>query len=165
MSSSDRRTFLALILALPLAGCGFAPVYAPGARAKALVGRIEADAPITRESFIFVTEFESQIGRPDAPAYRLTYQIATQRYDVAVTPEGAILRYNLTGQITWALIDIGTGATLTSGTASSFTGSAATTSTVAAQTAEDNARRRLMQILVTQIVTKITATAGDWGAP
>ena len=51
-----------------------------------------------------------------------------------------------------------------SGTVSSFTGSAATTSTVAAQTAEDNARRRLMQILATQIVTKITATAGDWGA-
>ncbi len=82
----------------------------------------------------------------------------------AVTTQGAILRYNLTGQITWALTDIGTGATLTGGTVSSFTGSAATTSTVAAQTADDNARRRLMQILATQIATKITATAGDWGA-
>jgi LPS-assembly lipoprotein len=165
MSFSDRRTFLALILALPLAGCGFTPVYAPGAAAKALVGRIEADAPNNRDGFLFVTEFETQIGRPDAPTYRLTYQIAIQRFDLAVTTEGAILRYNLTGQITWALIDIGTGTRLTSGTASSFTGSSATTSTVAAQTAEDNARKRLMQILATQIVTKITATAGDWGAP
>jgi LPS-assembly lipoprotein len=165
MSSSDRRTFLALMLGLPLAGCGFAPVYAPAAPAKALVGRIEADAPNDRDSFIFVTEFETQIGRPETPVYRLTYQIATQRYDLAVTTSGAILRYNLTGQITWALIDLGTGATLTGGTVSSFTGSAATTSTVAAQTAEDNARKRLMQILATQIVTKITATAGDWSAP
>ena len=164
MSLSDRRHLLALILALPLAGCGFSPVYAPGAPANALAGRIEADAPNSRDSFIFVTEFETRMGRPEAPAYRLTYQIATQRYDLAVTTEGAILRYNLTGQITWSLIDIGTGKTLTSGTVSSFTGSAATTSTVAAQTAEDNARRRLMQILATQIVTKITATAGDWGA-
>jgi LPS-assembly lipoprotein len=165
MSSFNRRHLLALILALPLAGCGFAPVYAPGAPAKALVGRIEANAPTTRDSFIFVTEFETQMGRPEAPAYRLTYQIAIQRNDLAVTTEGAILRYNLTGQITWALTDIGTGATLTSGTVSSFTGSSATTSTVAAQTADDNARKRLMQILATQIVTKITATAGDWGAP
>jgi LPS-assembly lipoprotein len=112
-----------------------------------------------------VTEFETQMGRPETPVYRLTYQIATQRYDLAVTTSGAILRYNLTGQITWSLIDLGTGATLTGGTVSSFTGSAATTSTVAAQTAEDNARKRLMQILATQIVTKITATAGDWSAP
>jgi LPS-assembly lipoprotein len=165
MSSFNRRHLLALILALPLAGCGFAPVYAPGAPANALAGRIEADAPTTRDSFIFVTEFETQMGRPEAPAFRLTYQIAIQRNDLAVTTEGAILRYNLTGQITWALTDIGTGATLTSGTVSSFTGSSATTSTVAAQTADDNARKRLMQILATQIVTKITATAGDWGAP
>jgi LPS-assembly lipoprotein len=165
MSSSDRRTFLALMLGLPLAGCGFAPVYGPAAPAKALVGRIEADAPNDRYSFMFVTEFETQMGRPETPVYRLTYQIATQRYDLAVTTSGAILRYNLTGQITWSLIDLGTGATLTGGTVSSFTGSAATTSTVAAQTAEDNARKRLMQILATQIVTKITATAGDWGAP
>ena len=165
MSSSDRRTFLVLMLGLPLAGCGFAPVYAPAAPAKALVGRIEADAPNDRYSFMFVTEFETQMGRPETPVYRLTYQIATQRYDLAVTTSGAILRYNLTGQITWSLVDLGTGATLTGGTVSSFTGSAATTSTVAAQTAEDNARKRLMQILATQIVTKITATAGDWGAP
>ena len=165
MSLPDRRRVLALILALPLAGCGFSPVYAPGAPAGALVGRIEADAPNSRDSFMFVTEFETRMGRPEAPAYRLTYQIAIQRNDLAVTTAGAILRYNLTGQITWALIDIGTGATLTGGTVSSFTGSAATTSTVAARTADDNARRRLMQILATQIATKITATAGDWGAP
>jgi len=167
MSSSDRRRALALLLlALPaVTACGFAPVYAPGAAANALVGRVLADEPADRDGFFFVTEFEALLGRPEAPAYRLRYGISTGRADLAVTTEGAILRYNLTGRIDWALIDLGSGATLTEGTATSFTGSAATTSTVAAQTAEDNARKRLMQILAAQIVTQITATAGDWGRP
>ena len=162
MSSSDRRAFLALLLTLPVAGCGYTPVYAPGAPANALVNRVEVAAPFDRDSFIFVAEIENLLGRPESPAYQLTYQISIQRFDLAVTTAGSILRYNLTGQITWALTDIGTGATLTKGTASSFTGSAATTSTVAAQTADDNARKRLMRILATQIVTRLTATAGDW---
>jgi len=162
MLSPDRRGFLVLLLALPVAGCGYTPVYAPGAPANALVGRVQADAPTSRDSFIFVAEIETLLGRPEAPAYRLSYQIAIQRFDLSVTTSGSILRYNLAGQITWALIDTDSGATLTKGTASSFTGSAATTSTVAAQTADDNARKRLMRILAAQIATKLTATAADW---
>jgi LPS-assembly lipoprotein len=162
MSSSDRRSFLALMLALPLAGCGFTPMLAPGAPATALNGRIEADAPVDRDTFMFVTEFETLLGRPQAPAYRLAYGVTVQRYDVAVTTSGAILRYNYAGQVTWTLTDIATGARLTGGTAKTFTGSGATTSTVAAKTAEDNARRRLMQILAAQIATQLNAEADSW---
>jgi LPS-assembly lipoprotein len=163
MSLPDRRQLLALLLALPLAGCGFAPVYAPGTPAQALVGRVQADAPTTRDSFLFVAEVEALLGRAEDPAFRLTYQISIRRVDLAVTTAGSILRYNLIGEINWSLIDNATGATLTGGTENSFTGSAATTSIIAARAAEDNARRRLMQILANQIVTRITATAGDWG--
>ena len=162
MSSSDRRQFLALLLALPLVGCGFTPAYAPGGAAGTLRGRVQADAPASRDSFTFVARIEDRLGRPDAPAYRLSYQITTQRIDLAVTTSGAILRYNITGTAIWTLSDIGTGATLASGVAESFTGSAATRATIAAQSAEDDARLRLMQILADQVVTKLIAGAAGW---
>ena len=160
MSSSDRRQFLTLLLGLPLVGCGFTPAYAPGAPATALRGRVEADAPVNRDGFTFVARIEDRLGRPDAPRYRLSYAISTQRADLAVTTAGSILRYEISGQVTWSLIAIGSGAVVTGGTAQSFTGSAATRATIAAQAAEDDARQRLMQILADQVATRLIAEAG-----
>jgi LPS-assembly lipoprotein len=164
MSSSDRRRFLALILGLPLAGCGFTPSYGPGASASALLGRVRADDPSNRDAFAFVARIEERLGLPQADAWRLSYRISTRRIDLAITTEGSILRYNIVGTVSWSLIDPATGATLVSGKAESFTGSAATTSIIAARTAEDNARGRLMIILADQIIAKLEASALP-GAP
>ncbi len=164
MSSSDRRQFLGLIAALPLVGCGFTPAYAPGGAANALTGRVLADAPGDRDGFSFVARIEDRLGLPEAAAYRLSYQITTSRVDLAVTTEGSILRYNIVGTVVWALSDVASGATLASGTAESFTGSAATLATISAQTAEDDARQRLMRILADQVVTKLIAGVAGWTA-
>ena len=45
MSSSDRRIFLSLLAALPLAACGFTPAYGPSGPARGLLGRVRVDDP------------------------------------------------------------------------------------------------------------------------
>lgn len=164
MSSSDRRTFLGFLAGAPLAACGFAPAYGPGGPATPLRGRIEADAPVTRDGFTFVSGIEARFGRADAPAYRLSYQITTQRLDLAITPEGSILRYNFIGTVAFQVIDTATGATLFAGSADSFTASAATRSTIAAASSETDAADRLMRILADQVATKLIASAATWAS-
>jgi LPS-assembly lipoprotein len=159
MSSSDRRTFLLMLGALPLAGCGYTPAYAPGRKAGALENSIEFDAPTSRDTFLFVARLEDRLGRSATPAYRLSYSLSTYRVDLAVNTSGAILRYNLVGAVEWQLKDAATGAVVLSGREQNFTGSAATQATIQAQAAEDDARQRLMVILADQIVTKLVAGA------
>jgi LPS-assembly lipoprotein len=159
MSSSDRRTFLLMLGALPLAGCGYAPAYGPAGKAGVLQDSIEFAAPPTRDAFLFVARLEDRLGRSAAPAYRLGYSLSTYRVDLAVDTSGAILRYNLVGTVDWQLTDATTGAVVLSGREQNFTGSAATSATIQAQAADDDSRGRLMVILADQIVTKLVAGA------
>jgi LPS-assembly lipoprotein len=164
MSSSDRRSFLVL-LGLGLAGCGFTPAYAPGGPAAALQGAVRVDDPTDKNAFDLVERLEERLGRPQAPRYALSYVIETSPVGVAISPENAITRYNLTGKIGFTLTDIGTGATLTNGQVSSFTSYSATGSTVSTLTAAEDAAFRLMRILADQIVSRLLATSGQWSAP
>ena len=164
MWSPDRRSLM-LGLAAAVAGCGFAPAYGPTGPAQGLRDRIKADPPVTRNDFDFVAAFENAMGRSAAPAYRLAYQISVYTQSLAVTPEGSILRYNYVGAVTFQVIDIATGATLTQGSTNSFTASAATRSTIAAAASETDATTRLMQILSDQTITQLLATSAGWVKP
>jgi LPS-assembly lipoprotein len=157
MSSCDRRTVLMLLAGLPLAACGYTPAYGPGGSAGLLADRIEMDAPTSRDAFSFVARMEDRLGRGSEPAYRLSYQIATQRVDLAVDTSGAILRYNLIGSVQWQLKDAATGKVLLQGAERNFAGSAATEATIPAQASEDDARQRLMVILADQVATRLIA--------
>jgi LPS-assembly lipoprotein len=164
MSSSDRRTFLLLMAAMPVAGCGFAPAYGTGGPAAGLQGRIRVDDPYDKNGFDLVQRLEERLGRPEASRYALSHSITTRVIGVGVTPEGAITRYNLTGSVTWGLTDTTTGVRLTGGKVNSFTSYSATGSTVAGLAAEQDAALRLMRILADQIVTRLIATSGQWAA-
>jgi LPS-assembly lipoprotein len=164
MSSSDRRTFLLLMAAMPVAGCGFAPAYGTGGPAAGLQGRIRVNDPYNKNGFDLVQRLEERLGRPEAPRYALSYSITTRAIGVGVTPEGAITRYNLTGSVDWGLTDATTGVRLTGGKVNSFTSYSATGSTVAGLAAEQDAALRLMRILADQIVTRLIATSGQWAA-
>ena len=162
MSSSDRRTFLVLMAALPMAACGFAPAYGPGGTASGLQGSIRVDDPSDKNGFDLVERLEERLGRPEATRYALSYTIATKPIGVGITPENAITRFNLTGSIDWGLTDTATGARLTGGRVTSFTSYSATGSTVAGLAAEQDAAMRLMRLLADQIVTRLIATSGQW---
>ena len=162
MSSSDRRNFLFLMAALPVAACGFAPAYGPGGAASGLQGRIRVDDPSDKNGFDLVERLEERLGRPEAPRYALSFSITTSAIGVGITPENAITRYNLTGSIDWGLTDTATGTRLTGGSVNSFTSYSATGSTVAGLAAEQDAAFRLMRLLADQIVTRLIATSGQW---
>ena len=162
MSSSDRRQFLLLMAALPVAGCGFAPAYGTGAAATGLQGRVRVDDPSDKNAFDLVQRLEERLSRPEAPRYALSYSITTNAIGVGITPENAITRYNLTGAVDWGLTDTTTGTRLTGGRVNSFTSYSATGSTVAGLAAEQDAALRLMRILADQIVSRLIATSGQW---
>lgn len=158
ISGPDRRTFL---LFAALAGCGFTPAYAPGGPAAGLQGTIRAADPTDKRGFDLVQRLEERLGRPESPRFDLTYTITTKAIGVGVTPDGSITRYNLTGQVVWALTDT-SGTRVTGGTVDSFTSWSATGSTVAGLTAEEDAGLRLMRLLADQIVLRLLATSDVW---
>lgn len=165
MSLSDRRKFLSLIPAGLLLGCGFTPAYAPGGPGQKLHNSIRADEPRDKFGFDLVERFEERLGPGLNARYALGYEIALKSIGVAITTENAITRYNLNGRIDWVLRDLVTEAPITSGKVENFTSYSATGSTVAGLAAQEDAQRRLMRILVDQIVTQLLATSGQWAEP
>ncbi len=160
MSSSDRRTALALLAALPLAACGFAPVHGPGAGGSALRGRILADAPDTRLGYAFVARFEDRLGRAEAPAWALGYTIETREIAVGVSADNVTTRYNLTGRLLWSIRPMASGEPVLSGAEESFTAFSATGTSVATLSARSDAEVRLMTILADRLVTRLYTEIG-----
>jgi LPS-assembly lipoprotein len=165
MWSPDRRSLLAMLALSGLGACGFSPAYGPSGPAQGLRGRIKADPPATRNHFEFVAAFEDSLGRSDEPEWRLSYQINVSVVNLAVTPEGSILRYNYVGRVSYQVRDIASGKVVTRGSANSFTASAATRSTIAAAASTTDATTRLMQILSDLVVTQLLATSAKWVTP
>lgn len=162
MSSSDRRSFLIALSALPLAACGFTPAYAPGGPAAGIMGEISPDDPPDRDAFDLVGQIEARLGLPKDPRFTLGYEIRTKETGVAITPDNATTRYNIAGSVRYTLRDAVTGKAVSSGEVHSFTSYGATGSTVATLAARADAHRRLMVILADEIVTRLIATASTW---
>lgn len=160
MLSSNRRVFL-LGSAAVLAGCGFTPAYGPGGGGSRLQNAVLVDEPKTRAAFLLTRQLEDRMGRASGPRYGLSYAIETIDDPIAISPNDVTLRYNLLGEVTFALRDLDSGQVLTSGKVDSFTSYSASGSTVATQTAEQDALKRLMVILADQMVTRLLATAPD----
>lgn len=142
--------------------CGFSPAYGPQGAAKGIQGSIRVAAPSDKNGFDLVERLEERLGLPAAVRYDLTYSIKTASVGVGITPEEAITRFHLNGEIDWTLTDRETGARVAGGKVKSFTAYSATGSTVAGLTAQEDAAYRLMRILADQIVTRLIATAGNW---
>ncbi|ALG91576.1 MAG: hypothetical protein CL814_00440 [Confluentimicrobium sp.] len=163
MSSSDRRAFLLLLAALPLAGCGFEPAYGTGGPAERLKNSIRVADPTDRHSYNLVGRLEERLRRPVTPRYMLDYTLTTESVRLAITPAQEITRYNITGKVDFTLTEIATGETVYTGSVNSFTGYSASGTPVATQTAERDAYDRLMIILADQMVTRLIASSGNWG--
>ncbi|MDX1780799.1 MAG: LPS assembly lipoprotein LptE [Thalassovita sp.] len=156
---SDRRTFLALLSAAALTGCGFSPVYAPGGAGQALLNSIAVDAPETRDEQTLMREIETRLGRSSAPRYALSYDLEVREERMAVSATNITTRFNLIGKADYTLTDTGTDAVVTQGSVDQFTGYSATGTTVATLAAERDAHERLAKILADLIVTRLIAAA------
>lgn len=157
MSSSDRRQFLSLLAALPVAACGFTPAYAPNAAGSKLRGRVAVQAPKTRDQYALVARLETRLGRPEAAAYDLGYTLTTSRISGGISPDNEITRYTLRGEATYTLTEISTGTRIAGGTVKNFTSWSATGTTVAGIAADEAAAERLMTILADDIVARLLA--------
>ncbi len=154
MSLFDRRTLL--ILPFALAACGFTPVYAPGGTGALLRGQVTVQDPNTRESFLLVQELENRLGRGSGK-YGLAFDLTVTEEGLGITRTGDITRFNVVGDVNYALFDFATETVIFSGTTNSFTGYSATGDTVETLAAERDARERLMVILADQITTELFA--------
>lgn len=160
MSWSDRRALLAGLAALPLAGCGFEPVHAPGGAAAALRGAVRPDDPADRAAYDLVARFEDRMGRagPSAP-WALGYRISVTEVGAGLSPENVTTRITLQGALDWSVRPAAGGDPVLSGRAEAFSAYSATGSTTANLTARRDAERRLMILLADQLVTRLSAEA------
>ncbi|MAN97506.1 LPS assembly lipoprotein LptE [uncultured Roseovarius sp.] len=156
MSWCNRRFLLLSALAL-VAGCGFAPAYAPGGAGSALMGRVAVEAPDTRATYLLTQEIETRLGRPANPRYALIPVVTLNTQAMAINRNNVASRFNLLGTVAYSLRDLETGVIVTSGDVTSFTGYSATGTTVAVQAAERDAEARLMAILADQLLIRLLA--------
>lgn len=157
MLSFNRRTALKLLAGLPLAGCGFAPVYGTNGAGGALRGRIAYRAPNTPEGFRLRTRLEDRLGRVEQGDYLLTVQMEISEVVVVISSAQDINRFNLPGKATWTLTEPGNDTPLAQGVAETFTAYSAFGTTVATREAQVDARDRLAIALADMIVTDLIA--------
>lgn len=165
MSSSDRRSFLALLAASPLAACGFTPAYGPGGPAAGLNRQIAIDDPFDKNGFDLVGRLEERLGRAKPGTWRLSYTITVNPVGLGITSTNAITRYNLLGAVTYAVHRIDNGAQATAGRVENFTSYSASGTIVSTTASERDAYERLMRILADQIVTDLIASSAGWAQP
>lgn len=153
-----RRAVLLGLLAGPgLAACGFEPAYGPGGSGTRLRGEVAVETPDTPEGFVLGARLEDRLGRaPEGAPLRLVAGLSVEAVPAAVTPGGAITRYNLVGEAPWRLLGPG-GSVLAQGEATAFTGFSATGTTVATTAAEADARVRLMTLLADEMTMRLLA--------
>lgn len=161
MSSFNRRSFLLLTAAAApaLAGCGFEPVYGTSGAAQGLLGQVVMDEPNTNEGFLLVRELEDRMGRTSGGKYGLSYAIKTEEKAVGKTVAQVTSRFDVLGEVTYALRNLETKEVVTSNTVTSFTGYSATGSTVSEVAARADAYERLMVIFADRIVAELQAYA------
>jgi LPS-assembly lipoprotein len=159
MSSCDRRSLIGLLAALPLAACGFSPVYSPGGPAAAIRGRVRPDDPTDRLAYEFVARFEDRMGRAGGAPWALGYTIETREVGTGLNPDNVATRITLQGAADWSVRPASGGDPVLSGRVESFTAFSATGSTTATLTARRDAEDRLMVILADQLVAQLAAQA------
>lgn len=143
--------------ALLLAGCGFAPAYGPGGSAAALRGMVAVSGGTEVFDYRLRSAIESRIGQ--GTGYDLVFAARVEEIQAAVTPDGTITRYNVTGIADWTLRDAD-GVEVAAGRASGFTSYLTTGSTVSTEAAQRDAQDRLAVVLADQIVARLMVVPG-----
>ena len=151
----DRR--FVLLAPLALAACGFTPIYGPGGNGQTLQNRVLVDPPGSQDSYLLVRELEERLGRSSDPAFALSMIINTSEARLAIDSEGDTGRFNLIGVVQFSLRSLDSGQVVTSGTVENFVGYSATGTTVETLAGEQDAQKRLMNVIADQIVTRLYA--------
>lgn len=140
-----------------LAGCGFTPVYAPGAVGAVLQNAVDVTAPDTVAGFALRRRLVDAFGPAAAPRFILETTLKQSRTPATITVAGDTTRFNLIGTVNWKLTENVTGQ-VRSGQAETFNSYATTGSTVATQAARADAEERLAITLADLVVAQVILT-------
>ena len=156
----DRRAFLLGLL--PLAACGFEPVYGPNSAAKRVLGLVDIEVQNGRAQFEFRDRFQEVMGETDVSApYITTYDLNISERDIVISQAQGITRWSVEGTITYDVVSRETGAVVFSGSAQSNTAYNATSGTFQTGVARTDAIVRLARDLADKITTRMVVEAGD----
>jgi len=149
-----------------LAACGFTPLYAPGAPASRMAGRVEVGLVDGGPGFALRERLTGALGPATAPTHRLDVDLDLSRTGVALTQQNITTRYEVVGTARYALVPLAGGPPAASGTVRTITGYSAPespgASAFAAQAAFDDAEARLAVTLADQILQRLALSATSW---
>lgn len=162
MSLFNRRKFLTLTaVPLALSACGFTPIYSEGSAAERMHGRIALGDFIGLDGFQMREQLVTRLGTATAATHRLDIVLNVDSVGVAITQDGSITRYNLSGIAVFTITQLGGGIAFQD-SVSAFTAYNATASAYATRIAEQDANRRIAATIANKIVTRLSTSAEDW---
>ena len=106
----------AALMLVGLCGCGFTPLYAtPGVSSG--LGAVEVVTPEGRTGHLLGETLKDDLasGRTETPRYRLALAVDETRYARGLSTEQVATWYELSVKVSYSLIDLQTGKTVTAG--------------------------------------------------
>jgi len=159
------RRLAALLLALPLAGCGLHPLYESGTHGPvaAKLAQIEV-GPISGQSGWLMrnalNDRLSASGHGEAPRYRLVVDLSDQITGLGINQEGTVTRERRTLRARFRLVTAdAAGTTLLDASAGSDAGIDAVGSDYATVAAEQTSLENLVNDVADQIVARVATFA------
>ena len=157
----NRRWFLFGVL--PLAACGFEPIYGVDKPANRIWGKINVEVSNGRNAFELRDRLNERLGAPeDTPIYMLKYKTNVVSKNLTISKDNDVTRYTLQGETSFELIDISTQKVVYKSNIVSNTAYSATAGTYPTAIAERDANVRLSRDMADKIVTLLLITAKDW---
>lgn len=114
------QTLLGLLCGVALTGaaaCGFQPLYAESTGIAPILASTAVETPDTRTGRLLREELEDEFGRQPggAPRYRLVVDVDEIRYPRGLRVDDTANRYDLQLGVTYTMVELPSGAPVTSG--------------------------------------------------
>tara|TARA_R110002096_G_scaffold57509_2_gene145804 strand:- start:30086 stop:30577 length:492 start_codon:yes stop_codon:yes gene_type:complete len=161
MSYFSRRWLLLALL--PLAACGFEPVYGTGTAASKMQGQIEVQVVKGRNGFELRDRLIERLAGAGVNApYALSFTTTIVSEDLTISDDDDVTRFTLQGTTQFRVINKDSETIVYDSTVTSNTAYSATSGTYPTAIAERDANVRLNRDMADKIVTLLSITAKDW---
>ena len=163
MSSYKRRNLLLSLAALPLAGCGFQPIYGENAAASGLRGRLGFNLIESPEGFLLRDVLERRYGDAGAAAeFLVEVELDITESDLVLVATTGLTRVTVNGEARVTVKRRGGEDTLFTERLRETVGYSSGPETLVTKAARRDARERLARRLAERIALSLAANAGDW---
>jgi len=164
MSSFNRRIFLSFLVALPVAACGFTPIYRQGSAGKSLMGRLRFNLTETREGFLLLEQLEQRFGAGDAVDFDVIITLKTTEDTLTLTAATSLDRITVTGKAHLSVKSKATGNEVFADDLRETTGFSSNKETAVTAQSRRDAHDRLVKSLADKIALRLSSTAAGWAS-